>query len=483
MSKFFVTTPIYYVNDKPHIGHAYTTIAADVLARYHRQHGDEVLFSVGLDENSQKTVEAAEKAGQKTADYAEEMAKIWQDTWQKLGISADVFIRTTGAEHHQTVEAFMAAVDPEDIYKGVYEGWYCVACEEFKRDSDLKDGYCLLHPNRKAERLKEDNYFFKLSRYQDQLLDYFKRHHDFVQPVSRRNEVLAFIERGLEDFSISRATQDWGIPFPGDDQQVIYVWFDALVNYLTATGYPQADFDQWWPADLHIVGKDIIKFHCIYWPAMLLSAKLKLPERVFAHGFFTIDGTKISKSLGNAIDPLELVKDYGNDALRYYLLREIPFGGDGDFSRQRFETVYNADLANELGNLVQRTASMVERYFEGQIPPPPKHSHDMTAFHNALAELRFDKALAEIWTFVKGSNQFIDESKPWELAKTDTEHLTEVLGHVVADLALIAELLLPFLPTTAAKISQTLAQGRVDKSVGLLFPKRDTIEHTELKLS
>ncbi|HSH31596.1 MAG TPA: methionine--tRNA ligase, partial [Candidatus Saccharimonadales bacterium] len=463
MSKFSVTTPIYYINDKPHIGHAYCTIAADVLARYRRQSGDDVLFLAGIDENAQKTVNAAAAAGQGDIQkYTDAMAAEWQKTWTALGISHDRFIRTSSAEHQAAVYAFLKPVQAAgDIYKGSYEGLYCVGCEAFIKEDDLVDGKCPDH-NQPPEKLKEDNYFFKLSRYQQALLDHIKAHPEFVQPATRRHEVVAFIERGLEDISVSRSTQKWGIPWPGDKDQVIYVWFDALINYLTGAGYPKASYADWWPADVQLVGKDIIKFHCVIWPAMLMSAGLPLPKTVFAHGFFTINGTKISKSLGNAIDPLELALEYGNDAVRYYLLREFAFGGDGDFSRERFKTVYTSDLANELGNLVQRTAAMITRYLDGQIGDVTAHSHDVGEFKAAMAELRFDRALAEIWELVKGLNQYIDAEKPWELAKTDPPHLKEVLAHVVADLLQIVELLLPFMPETSQKIAATFADGVVN---------------------
>lgn len=483
MAKFFVTTPIYYINDKPHIGHAYSTFAADVLARYHRQQADTVLFSVGVDENSQKTVQAAAVAQEDTAAYTKTMSGVWEDTWKRAGISSDVFVRTTSAGHQKAVLHFLEQVQAKgDIYKGTYEGYYCVGCEEFKKEADLiNDKECPIHL-KPVEYLKEDNYFFKLSKYQQPLLDHIEQNPDFIQPESRRNEVVSFIKTGLHDFSVSRATQKWGIKWPGDDNQVVYVWFDALINYLTAAGYPNESYKDMWPADLHIVGKDITKFHCVYWPAMLMSAGIDLPKTIFGHGFFTINGQKISKSLGNTIDPVELAGSYGVDALRYYLLAEIPFGADGEFNQERFETVYNTELANDLGNLVQRVAVMITKYFDGAVGELPQHSHDIVPYETAMAELRFDKALAEVWLLVRGLNQYLEEEKPWQLAKTDVNQLGEVLRHAVADLVQIASLLVPFLPTTAGRIASTFAGGRTHPEVGLLFPKADSIAKTEIEV-
>lgn len=472
MANKLLTTPIYYINDIPHIGHAYATIATDVLARYYREQGHAVRFSTGTDENSQKTLQAVAKlGGTDTAAYANDMAARWQQTWDDLEISYDAFVRTTSTEHRAAVEAIIKAVEAKgDIYKGVYEGLYCVGCESFKKPEELVDGKCPDH-GVEPEHLKEENYFFKLSQYSDALLDHIRKNPGFIAPASRRNEVLAFIERGLEDISVSRPSRGWGIPFPGDNKQVVYVWFDALVNYLTVAGYPNEGYAAWWPAALHMVGKDIIKFHCIIWPAMLLSAGLPLPEQVFAHGFFTVNGQKISKSLGNAIAPKTITDKYTIDGLRYYLLRDIPFGSDGEFSFARLHAVYNADLANELGNLVQRTASMITKYLDGQFGEVDVHSHDTTAYHEAMAELRFDKALEDVWERVKGLNQMIENQKPWVLAKTDTEHLAEVLRHVVSDLLQVSTLLLPFLPQAAVKIAETFAGGSVHSEVGILFPR------------
>lgn len=482
MSKFTITTPIYYINDKPHIGHAYTTIAADAIARWHRQSGSEVLFTAGLDENSQKTVEAAEKAGEEPQVFTDKMAKIWQETWDTSGISYDAFIRTTSPEHKKAVYAFMEKVQAAgDFTEGEYEGLYCVGCEEFKREADLVDGKCPLH-NRVPEKRKEKNYFFKLSKYQDALLKHIEENPDFIKPESRRNEVVAFIKRGLEDISVSRQHGKWGIDWPGDSTQKIYVWFDALVNYLTAVGYPddKGELAHFWPADVHLVGKDIVKFHAIYWPAMLMSAGVPLPKTIFAHGFFTIEGKKISKSLGNAIDPLELAGDYGMDALRFYLLKEIPTGNDGEFTHERFRQLYDSELANDLGNAVQRVASMITRYLGGTIGEIPKSSHDTALVREHMDNLRLDKALNELWVHVKGVNQFIEEEKPWQLAKSDPEQLVTVLQQAVADLLHIGTMLQAFIPATSDRIAATFAGGKVNPDVGVLFPKFDDARATEV---
>lgn len=472
-NKFYVTTPIYYINDVPHVGHAYSTIAADVVARYYREKlgKDNVLFVTGTDENSQKTINAADIAGETTEAYTEKTAKKWQNIFDTLGITYDRFIRTTDKDHILAVQDILQRVyDKGDIYKGVYEGLYCVGHEAFMKEEDLVDGLCPDH-NKAPDHIKEDNWFFRLSKYQDQLLRYIEDNPKFIQPESRRNEILSFIKtKGLEDFSISRESQTWGITLPFDDTQVAYVWFDALLNYVTAAGYGTDDFNKWWPADLQIVGKDIIKFHCIYWPAMLWSAGLEIPTQVFAHGFFTINGDKISKSLGNAIDPLVLVEKYGNDPLRYYLLREIPFGTDGDFSQHRFDVLYNSELANTLGNLVSRTAAMLTKYNDSQydqsIAPKP-----LGNLEDYIVDRHFDKYLECLFTRLTELNGAIEENKPWELAKTDLANTIIFLSSLVAEIIAIATALQPFLPDTSEKILKTFSEGKVDNSVGILFPR------------
>jgi methionyl-tRNA synthetase len=467
--KFYLTTPIYYVNDKPHIGHAYTTIAADTLARYHEMKGEEVFFLTGTDENSQKNVQAAEKKGFKDIKkYIDEMSSIWQMTWDNLGLINNDFIRTTEERHKKGVEKFFAAVHKKgDIYKGFYEGYYCVGCEAFVTKSDLVDGKCPIHKTA-PEVIKEENYFFRASRYKDNLLKYIEANPEFIQPPERRHEIINYIKDHFEDISISRQSMKWGIPLPIDEKQAIYVWFDALINYLTGVGYgwDEAKFKKYWPADLHLVGKDIIKFHCALWPAMLLSAGLELPRRVFAHGFFTINGEKISKSLGNTIDPVELVRKYSMDTLRYFLLKEITFGHDGDFSEERLKERYNSDLANGLGNLVARTLAMTEKYFTSKVPKNKVDPSKLLAFDLKgdwgrydyfMDQLKFDEALEVAWEDIRAADGYVDKEKPWELAKAgDTDNLAQVIYNLLEMIRHIAWMIAPFMPETSDKILEQL---------------------------
>ncbi len=463
MPKFYVTTPIYYVNDAPHIGHVYTSVAADVLARWHRLRGDDVMFLTGTDENSQKNLEAAEKKGYtEIQPYLDMMSGVWKETFADLGLTFNDFIRTTEPRHKVGVEKFWLAVEKKgDIYQGEYEGFYCTGCEAFVNRSDLVDGKCPIH-KKEPKLIKEKNYFFRLKKYREALLKHIEEHPDFIQPVERRNEVVSYIDRFMEDVSISRETMKWGIPVPGDPKSVIYVWFDALINYLTGAGYggDEEAFAKWWPADLHLVGKDIIKFHCALWPAMLMSAGLDLPKKVFAHGFFTIDGEKMSKSLGNVIDPREVARLYGFDAVRYFLLREITFGADGDFSRARLADRYANDLGNEFGNLVHRTLSMTEKYFAGKVPSPAGGCADAPVdqaktwarYEAAVEKLDFGDALDAIWEDLRWDNKHIDEVKPWVLAKTDTKELSKVIYYLLEHLRQTAWLIKPFMPVTAEKL-------------------------------
>lgn len=473
MANFYITTPIYYINAKAHIGHAYTTIAADVLARHRRQEGDDVLFSVGTDENSQKTLKAAREAGREIGAYADDMAWAWKQVWDRLHISYDRFIRTTEERHQQTVNTILERIrDNGDIYRDTYQGLYCSDCEAFVSEGDLQDGLCPDH-KRPPETLQEDNYFFRLSRYQEPLLEHIRQHPEFVQPESRRNEIVAFLERGLDDLSISRENLEWGLPYPFDPQHTIYVWVEALMNYVTVTGYPDAGYEQWWPADVQLVGKDIIKFHCVYWPALLMSAGLELPKTVMANGFLNVEGSKISKSLGNAVDPIELADTYGVDALRYILLRDTPFGQDGDFTLERFVAVYNSELADDLGNLVSRVSAMILKYQDGKVDVSGDPAHDVSPYHQALQEFRFDKALDVLSTFIKDLNLYVEEEQPWQVAKTDSEHLAEILSYLAVNLVHIGELMAPFMPETGGRIQSVFSGDTLTPLEGPLFPKYD----------
>lgn len=482
--QFYVTTPIYYVNGAPHIGHAYTTIVGDVLKHYYTNQGASVFLSVGVDENAQKNVEAAEKHGVAVQDYVDTMAGEWKKMWDDLHIEYDDFIRTTEDRHTAAVNAFWAAVEKSgDIYKGEYIGLYCVGCEEFKTELQLVDGKCPDH-NREPEELREENYFFRLSKYRDALLEYFDAHPEFVQPTSRRNEIRNYIADHMEDVSISRQSLEWGIAVPGDSGNVIYVWFDALINYLSVVGYGTDNerFESTWPAQLHLVGKDIIKFHCALWPAMLMSAGLPLPEKVFAHGHFTVDGQKMSKSIGNVVDPRQVSEQYGHDVLRYYLLREISFGQDGDYSEDRLRQRYTDELANGVGNLLSRVTNMVDRYMGGVVQAHTETAgygdNEESVYHEAMQELAFHKALDAIWKLVGELNEHIEQNKPWELAKIDTDRLEVVLSHYVAVLTRIGHLLAPIMPNTSKVIVNALTASKIEKTQPL-FPRLPEPEQPE----
>ncbi len=427
--------------------------------------GERVFLLTGTDENSQKNVAAAEKAGQTDIKaYLDEMSGVWRRTWSELGLTFDDFIRTTEPRHLAAVEKFWKAVQanhPDDIYRGEYAGLYCEGCEAFVTENELVDGKCPIH-KKEPKLLKEKNWFFRLSAYRQKLLDHIDSHPDFIRPESRRNEVRSYIDKFMADVSISRESVKWGIPVPGDEKSVIYVWFDALINYLSGVGYgtDEARFKELWPAELHLVGKDIIKFHCALWPAMLMAAGLPLPKQVFAHGFFTINGEKISKSLGNAIDPRDLIKQYGFDPVRYFLLREITFGQDGDFSVSRLADRYTNDLGNDLGNLLHRVLSMVEKYFEGKVPSPESgcaeadrdQAEAWARYERGLADLDFGAALDVIWEHLRWDNKHIDEVKPWVLAKTDRRELSRVMYYFLEHLRHLAWMLKPLLPETADKM-------------------------------
>ncbi len=477
MSKYYVTTSIPYINAPPHLGHAMEFIIADVLARYARQQSQEVIFSTGVDEHGGKIAERAQAAGLQPQEYADKMVKMFQSLSNLLNISNDRFIRTTDKNHQKGAQLIWKSLE-KDIYKAKYIGWYCTGDEAFFTETEVKElgGICPNH-NRPFERIEEENYFFNLSKYSNKIAEVIKNGKFRIIPQTRRNEVLSLIESGLEDISISRPKDkiSWGIDVPGDNNQVMYVWFEALLNYITVLGYPDNnDFKQFWPADVQVVGKDIIRFHAAIWPAILMGLGLELPKTLYVHGFINIEGQKMSKSLGNAITPEDIVANYGSDALRYYLLRHIPSYSDGDFSLTTFSASYNNELANDLGNVVSRTLAMIEQFLNGQIGDIPPSEHDVALYEQALKDCRFDKAIEQVYDMIKGLNQYIDQEKPWQIAKTnDTEHLREVLAYQASSLLQIADLLTPLLPDTAEKIKIAFNQKVIHKMTENLFPRND----------
>ncbi|MBX4187271.1 MAG: methionine--tRNA ligase [Candidatus Doudnabacteria bacterium] len=463
--KFYITTPIYYVNDKPHIGSAYPTIVADVLARLHRQVGEDVFFQTGTDEHGAKIAAAAEKAGKTPKEFADEISAKFSFAWDQLGIAPDKFIRTTDTEHTEAVAVFLEKLkDSGKIYEGEYKGLYCVGHEAFIKESDLVNGVCPDHKT-KPELISEKNWFFKLSYYQKILEEKIEDGDLVIRPDTRKNEVLSFIRSGLEDIAISRPNVKWGIPLPWDGKQTTYVWVEALFNYCSGIGYKsdREQFKKFWPADIHLVGKDLTRFHCIIWPALLLAVGEEIPKQVFAHGFFTINGEKISKSLGNAIDPNDWVAKFGSDAVRYFLLREVPFGQDGDVSEEKLKTRFNGDLANGLGNLFSRVTNMIEKYLDGDIPDFVKSPKDLSQASEAFNNLYFSEGLALIWKEIAWANQLIDKSKPWELVKEHPEKVKELLLNLAALLLDIALKLSPVLPETSNTIRQILESGDIKK--------------------
>ncbi|MGH2978146.1 MAG: methionine--tRNA ligase [Solirubrobacterales bacterium] len=469
---FYVTTPIYYVNAQPHLGHAYTTIAADVLARHMRQRGEDVFFLTGTDEHGEPVADVAEREGVPPRELADRNVVHFKEMARRVNASIDFFIRTSDPEHGAAVQRFMQALyDRGHIYPGTYEGWYCPRCADFKTEQEIVDGSkCPIH-RIELNWEKEDNYFFRLSSFQEPLERLYAERRDFVMPGTRYNEAVGFIRQGLEDVSCTRARLRWGVKAPWDESQVFYVWFDALLNYLTALAYAREGedlTDRYWPADFHLIGKDILKFHAVIWPAMLIAAGVEVPRHLFIHGFLLMEGEKMSKSLGNVLDPFQVMDVFGTDALRYYCLREVSFGQDGSVSTAGFEARYNTELANEYGNLASRTLAMIGRYRDGFVPPAPASS-ELTSDFDGLAETvrdRFDRAeltaaLEVIWSRgVRRLNRYVEEQAPWALAKEDGDatRLDEVLYGLAEGLRVVSVLLHAYMPETTTRLLDALGQ-------------------------
>jgi len=480
VKKFYITTPIYYVNAEPHIGSSYTTIMGDIIARYKRMMGYDVFYLTGTDEHGQKIEQAARQKGIEPKQLCDELAGKFKQLWKDLGITNDYFVRTTDESHVRTVQYFVSKMlENGDLYKGTYEGWYCVPCETYWNEDELEmdeHGHKICPTcKREVQLIKEENYFFKLSKYNESLLKLFTENPEFVEPDFRRNEMLKILESGLKDLSITRTTLKWGIPMPDDPQHVIYVWVDALINYVSAIGYPDnlETFEKWWPADLHLIGKEINRFHSLIWPAMLMSVGLPLPKKVYAHGWLTVNGQKISKSLGNAIDPREYMNKYGNDVVRYYLARDVMFGRDGDFSEENLIKRLNSDLANDYGNLLHRTLAMIKKHFDSKIPEI-KTLEDIDrklleeceetkrTYIELMERYKITDALDHLWQFISSLNKYFDETRPWTLAKEGKmERLGTVLAIVTENIMKVATLASPVMPNSSAEVYRRLSMEPV----------------------
>ncbi len=480
MRKFYITTPIYYVNAEPHIGSSYTTIMGDIIARYKRMMGYDVFYLTGTDEHGQKIEQAARQKGIEPKQLCDELAGKFKQLWKDLDITNDYFVRTTDESHVRTVQYFVSKMlENGDLYKGTYEGWYCVPCETYWNEDELEideHGHKICPScKREVQLIKEENYFFKLSKYNESLLKLFTENPEFVEPDFRRNEMLKILESGLKDLSITRTTLKWGIPMPDDPQHVIYVWVDALINYVSAIGYPDnlETFEKWWPADLHLIGKEINRFHSLIWPAMLMAVGLPLPKKVYAHGWLTVNGQKISKSLGNAIDPREYMNKYGNDVVRYYLARDVMFGRDGDFSEENLIKRLNSDLANDYGNLLHRTLAMIKKHFDSKVPEIKtledidrkllkEYEETQRTYIEFMEKYKITDAIDHLWQFISSLNKYFDETRPWTLAKEGKmERLGTVLAIVTENIMKVATLASPVMPNSSTEVYRRLSMEPV----------------------
>ncbi len=462
MAKYYITTPIYYITDKPHIGTAYTTVISDIIARWHRLCGDDVFFLTGTDEHGEKVQKASERAGMQPKEFADTMASKFSSAWKEYNITNDAFIRTTDRQHESIVAEFIKKLyDAGDIYKGEYEGWYCTPDETFLTELQLKDGKCP-ECGREVKKVKEESYFFRLSKYQDKLLELYDKNPLFISPKFRSGEIINRVKGGLKDISVTRTTIKWGITFPEDSNHTIYVWVDALVNYISALQWPDGGNMRFWPADAHIIGKEIAWFHTVIWPAMLFSAGIDAPKKIFSHGWWTVEGRKMSKSLGNMVDPIELKNKYGVDAIRYYFAREMPFGDDSDFSEKNLIARINGELVDDLGNLVYRSLTLAER-FNGRIKGAPELDKGLDVEHikTLMDNLDTFNAIEEIWSQVRRTNKYINEKQAWKL---NGEELGSVIYNILESIRIISVLIGPFMPETAEKIRAQLGVDKQDIS-------------------